>query len=82
MNFGKIHASGISQILLKGQQSKINPNLKRISVLDKWRWDGELALYLDATCILMAGDGSAAKRDETNQTVTRCPCFNDICPCQ
>ncbi|KAF3905855.1 hypothetical protein AA313_de0207750 [Arthrobotrys entomopaga] len=51
MDFSKIHASGVSRILLKGQSYSVPPNLKKLEMKESWRWEsGWGGNFLDATC--------------------------------
>ncbi|KAF3189257.1 hypothetical protein TWF225_003012 [Orbilia oligospora] len=51
MDFSKIHASGVSRILLKGQSYSVPPNLKKLEMKESWRWDSNSGSnFLDATC--------------------------------
>lgn len=52
-----MQASGVSRLLLKGQQYSAPPNMQRIHVLDKWRFPEHMQCYLDATMFLLAKDG-------------------------
>ncbi|EPS45064.1 hypothetical protein H072_987 [Dactylellina haptotyla CBS 200.50] len=57
MDFSKIHASGVSRILLKGQSYSVPPNLKKLEMKESWRWDsGRGSHYLDATCSVFDWD--------------------------
>lgn len=56
MDFSRIQASGVSKLLLKGQQYSAPPNMNRIHVLDKWRFAGYTP-FLDATMFLLAKGG-------------------------
>jgi len=50
-DFSRIHASGVSKILLKGESYTCNTNLKRVYLEDVWGFPTS-TLYLDATCAL------------------------------
>jgi stress response protein SCP2 len=54
MNFSRIHASGTSKILAKGQQYSASADLKRVVFEDHWTFKGG-AKFLDATCLLYTG---------------------------
>jgi len=50
-DFSRIHASGVSKILLKGESYTCNTNLQRVYLEDVWGFP-EHTLYLDASCAL------------------------------
>jgi len=52
--FERIHRSGVSHILLKGESYSAPPNLKRVRLTDRWKLAGGVD-YLDATCFIYAG---------------------------
>jgi stress response protein SCP2 len=54
MDFSRIHASGTSHILSKGQQYTASSGLKRVVFTDIWSFKGGTK-YLDATCLLYEG---------------------------
>lgn len=51
MDFSKVHASGTSSILFKGQQYNTKAGLQRVIFQDDWTFDGHVK-YLDATCLV------------------------------
>mmetsp|Transcript_11227 Transcript_11227/g.16482 ORF Transcript_11227/g.16482 Transcript_11227/m.16482 type:complete len:863 (+) Transcript_11227:218-2806(+) len=54
MDFSRIHASGTSLILQKGQQYSASSDLRRVIFSDYWEFaDGRI--YLDATCLVYKG---------------------------
>ena len=57
MDFGRVQARGVSRLLLKGEKFSTPPNMKMITVFDRWRWQGGGMVYLDASCLLFAQDG-------------------------
>ncbi|KAK9843303.1 hypothetical protein WJX74_010075 [Apatococcus lobatus] len=57
MDFSRIQASGVSKLLLRGQQYTAPPNMKRIHVLDQWRFAEGGECFLDATMFLLAKGG-------------------------
>jgi len=59
MDFSRIHSSGTSKLLAKGQEYA-SKGLKRVVFEDRWGFEGRTK-FLDATCILYAGK----KRVET-----------------
>jgi len=50
-DFSRIHQSGVSKILLKGESYTCNTNLKRVFLEDVWGFPGN-TLYLDASCVV------------------------------
>jgi stress response protein SCP2 len=54
MDFSKIHASGTSKIIAKGQQYSASANLKHVVFEDNWTFAGGMK-FIDATCLLHAG---------------------------
>ena len=54
MDFSRIHASGTSSILTKGQQYSASADLQRVVFTDVWGFEGGNK-FLDATCILYKG---------------------------
>jgi stress response protein SCP2 len=54
MDFSRIHASGTSKILAKGQQYSPSSGLRRVVFTDVWGFQGDTK-YLDATCLLYKG---------------------------
>ena len=57
MDFSRVQASGVSKLLLKGQQYSAPPNMQRIHVLDKWHFQEHRTCFLDATMFLLAKGG-------------------------
>ncbi|KAJ3065957.1 hypothetical protein HDU98_010699 [Podochytrium sp. JEL0797] len=55
-NFSKIHASGVSKILRKGQSYRCAPNTKSIVMEESWGVGGRSS-FLDATAFLYDFDG-------------------------
>jgi stress response protein SCP2 len=49
--FEKIHNSGVSKILLKGDSYTADPNIKTIQLLERWKFDGG-TIFLDASCLV------------------------------
>ena len=49
--FQNVMKSGVSKILLKGETYSAAPNIKRIQMLERWRFDGEV-VFLDASCLI------------------------------
>lgn len=56
MRFDKIHRSGVSKILMRGESYSINPSARTINVEDLWTCPGSFD-YLDASVILLKEDG-------------------------
>merc|ERR1712038_1241710 len=56
MNFARIHASGTSTILSKGQQySTAGTGLKRVTFHNAWNFEGSHTVFLDASCLIYSG---------------------------
>lgn len=51
-DFSKIHASGVSKILLKGESYTCNTNLKTVRLEDIWKFPQGKSKYLDASCLI------------------------------
>lgn len=64
MNFSAIHASGTSRILAKGQQYSAPDTLHRVEFHDHWSFDS--SMFLDATCLMYAGQKRVATIDYQN----------------
>jgi ubiquitin-protein ligase/stress response protein SCP2 len=68
-DFSKIHKSGVSRILLKGQSYSADPNISKISLIDTWKYNGEVK-YLDASALVYDFDGKNLSRcDYTSQYI-------------
>ena len=52
MDFSRLHRSGVSTILRKGESYAVSPNIKRIHMLEKWRYEAPGVIYLDASCLV------------------------------
>jgi len=52
MDFNRVHASGTSKILRKGESYLAAATLKAVSLEDHWSWAGEGTKFLDATCLV------------------------------
>jgi len=50
-NFSRIHASGVSKILLKGESYSCNTNIKRVMLEQLWGFPDN-CIYLDASCLI------------------------------
>eukprot|EP00586_Coscinodiscus_wailesii_P008266 CAMPEP_0172522098 /NCGR_PEP_ID=MMETSP1066-20121228/292940_1 /TAXON_ID=671091 /ORGANISM="Coscinodiscus wailesii, Strain CCMP2513" /LENGTH=458 /DNA_ID=CAMNT_0013305069 /DNA_START=878 /DNA_END=2254 /DNA_ORIENTATION=- len=65
MDFSRVHQSGTSQILSKGQTYSVNSDLQRVIFTDVWGYTGPTK-YLDATCILYDGNRRVHTVDYNN----------------
>lgn len=54
MDYARIQASGVSQILSKGQQYSAEAGLRRVVFRDTWSFAGDTK-YLDASCLVYKG---------------------------
>lgn len=57
MDFSRIQASGVSKILLKGENYTAPSHMQRIELIDRWHWTGEHIVFLDASCLLYGSSG-------------------------
>ena len=58
MDFSRVHRSGVSAILRKGESVTASPTMRRITMREVWRWRGDHEnLYLDASCLTYGFDG-------------------------
>lgn len=55
MDFNRVHASGTSKILRKGESFLAAATLNAIDLEEHWSWAGGEVKYLDATCLLYDG---------------------------
>jgi len=67
MDFSRVHASGTSSILSKGQKYSVSSDLKQVVFRDVWNFEGS-GIYLDATCLLYADFGRVATVDYRHTT--------------
>merc|ERR1711972_10512 len=51
MDFQKVHQSGVSKILKKGESYRAGADLKVVELQDFWAWHGNTK-FLDATCLV------------------------------
>jgi stress response protein SCP2 len=65
MDFSRVHASGTSRILVKGQQYSTQGNLQRVVFTNVWSFTGKRK-FLDATCLLYRGKQRVRTVDYTN----------------
>merc|ERR1711934_647152 len=72
MDFSRLHRSGVSKILLKGESYSAPPNMKKIRMHERWRF-GEDVIYLDASCIAYDFGGVVLEEpvDYQNRTAFR-----------
>lgn len=54
MDFARIHASGSSKILSKGQTCSTSSGLRRVTFHNDWTFEGQ-SKFLDASCLLYRG---------------------------
>uniref|UniRef100_A0A6B2KYC8 F-box domain-containing protein n=1 Tax=Arcella intermedia TaxID=1963864 RepID=A0A6B2KYC8_9EUKA len=54
-DFSKIHQSGVSKILLKGESYTCNTSLKEIHLEEVWTWP-DTVQFLDASCLVYSFD--------------------------
>jgi len=52
MDFNRVHASGTSKILRKGESFLAAATLDEIDLEEHWSWENGSVKYLDATCLL------------------------------
>lgn len=72
MNFAKIHASGTSTILSKGQQySTAGTGLKRVTFHNAWGFEGSHTVFLDASCLIYSGKNRVSTVDYRNRSYQR-----------
>jgi len=69
MDFSRIHRSGTSKILSKGQEYSASSDLQRVELLDNWEFRG-LTKYLDATCLVYQGKKRVATVDYKSRPYT------------
>jgi stress response protein SCP2 len=55
MDFSRVHASGTSQVLTKGQHFSAASGLRRVVFTNDWSYAGDQTVYLDATCLVYKG---------------------------
>jgi len=68
MDFSRVHASGTSKILAKGQQYSTSSELRRVVFTDRWGFQGNNTVYLDATCLLYSGNTLTHTVDYRNRS--------------
>ena len=56
-DFSRLMSSGVSKILLKGESYTAAPNLKRLQLRERWRYDGDV-IFLDASCLVFSFHGT------------------------
>jgi len=52
MDFNRVHASGTSKILRKGESYTAAATLKAVDLEDHWSWADGATKFLDATCLV------------------------------
>ena len=57
MDFSRVHRSGVSAILRKGESASCSPTIRRVRLEQVWRWRGG-TIYLDASCLTYGFDGA------------------------
>ena len=57
MDFSRIHRSGVSAILRKGESVSCSPTIRRVRLEQVWRWRGG-TIYLDASALTYGFDGA------------------------
>jgi stress response protein SCP2 len=57
MDFSKIHASGVSSILKKGQSYSASSSLRHLTFTDVWHFKGPATKFLDASVLQMDDKG-------------------------
>jgi stress response protein SCP2 len=67
MDFSRVHASGTSRILKKGQKFTAD-GLQRVVFHDNWTYDGGMK-YLDATCLVYKGKKLVNTVDYSRRTI-------------
>jgi stress response protein SCP2 len=72
--FQNVMKSGVSKILLKGETYSAAPNLKRIQLVESWRYDGGV-VFLDASCLVYGFNGQLLDTVDYSHTdaLTRSP---------
>lgn len=58
MDFSRIQRSGVSSILRKGESISASPTMKRVRLIEVWRWAGNGTLFLDASALAYSFGGS------------------------
>jgi len=56
-DFSRIHASGVSKILLKGESYSCNTNIKRVMLEEIWGFPNN-TIFLDASCLVFLFDSA------------------------
>ena len=55
--FENVMRSGVSRILLKGDTYSVAPNVKKLRMFERWRFDGH-TIFLDASCLVYDFNGA------------------------
>lgn len=69
-DFSRIHASGVSKILLKGESYTCNTNLNTVKLEEIWQFPDGKTKYLDASCLVYKF-GSSACAEHVDYSRTR-----------
>jgi len=70
MDFNRVHASGTSKILRKGESYLAAATLSAVDVEEHWSWAAGEVKYLDATCLLYDSKHTyAGHLDYNNKTL-------------
>jgi len=69
MDFSRVHRSGVSAILRKGESTSCSPTMKRVLIEEVWRWNDH-TIYLDASCLTYGFDGAALATVDFSKTVS------------
>ena len=65
MDFSRVHASGSSKLLARGQEYNTTDGLRRVVFEDHWKFQGATK-FLDATCIFYSGKKMVKTIDYNN----------------
>jgi len=71
MDFNRVHASGTSKILRKGESYLAAATLKAVDVEEHWSWADGDTKYLDATCLVYDSKHSYVGHLDYNNTMLR-----------
>lgn len=69
-DFTKIHASGVSKLLLKGDSYTCNTSIKRIVLEDVWSFPTAAVVFLDASCLLYSFEGKFMEAIDFSNTTS------------
>ena len=68
MDFSRVHKSGVSAILRKGESCSASPTMHRLRLEEVWRYRTEETLFLDATALAYGFDGEPRAHVDYSQT--------------